>query len=911
MYLWPTYEHDAQRTGDSLNESTLARSNGSGLRALWAARVGGPISASPAVVNGTAYVGSWNGIFYAFWISNGTLRWSDRLGTGWGTSNYRNGGIAASATVWNGTVFIDAGTSYLYALDAANGSVRWKVDTANESGGGWGYHFEWGSPLLSRGYLYLGTAAAGDRRFIRGQVLQINLLGSTHHIVHSFNVTGLTTSSDVGGSVWSTPAIDPSGAILWVTTGNENLSSQIYPRSLLALNASNISRIVNHWQAGSVGSDDDFGAGPTLFNDSSGHPFVVVTNKDGVSSALSRSNVSSSNWGPVWQDQLASPGGWSIAPATFDGTTLYLPAGVGSANGSVNAVDPGNGTVRWTHNTPGTPLAGLTTVNGLLVDASNFVGLKGGVYYNSNGTGTLEVLNATNGRLLYRYDANESINDEPVVAQGRIIVGTGNQSPSTPGYLMAFGVPLSGALEATRVNSSFAAYAFSANASGGMYPYRYRWQFGDGSGASPLAHPVHNYSFSGNFTVNATVSDYANDTWSGSLTLHVTVPLVATPSVSKNPVDVGRPLWVNLTVHGAPAGLTFVWSGLPPGCVGANVSILGCAPSAPGSFPVNCTLVAPSGQSLRVAFPAVVVNAAMRPVVAAFPLVGPAPLTSTFSSSVSEGTPPYLTQWTFGDGNSSAAASPTYTYRLAGVYSIHLRITDAGAGVFAWDASVRVVGPLTVSLSPSSAMSDAGEAIGWQATLAGGAAPYSFVWYGLPSSCVSANSSNITCRPQAAGSFSIAVGVTDAVGQSASAPSALVVNPPLSVVPRIVSETRPACRNTTASVALLAVTSGGAPPYVVRWLFPNGSLLGSSASVTAEVPSGSTTPLAVNVTDSLNQSVRAVLAIPPTSTSCTSGGPSILPWVVLGLSVAVVGALAARSLLRAKTRRGVDPPRPP
>jgi hypothetical protein len=62
---WPTLLHDGQRTGANPDERTLDPSNASHLQQLWMFNTTGAVTGSLAVVNGTAFFGSWNGYLYA------------------------------------------------------------------------------------------------------------------------------------------------------------------------------------------------------------------------------------------------------------------------------------------------------------------------------------------------------------------------------------------------------------------------------------------------------------------------------------------------------------------------------------------------------------------------------------------------------------------------------------------------------------------------------------------------------------------------------------------------------------------------------------------------------------------------------------------------------------------------------
>jgi PKD repeat protein len=75
----------------------------------------------------------------------------------------------------------------------------------------------------------------------------------------------------------------------------------------------------------------------------------------------------------------------------------------------------------------------------------------------------------------------------------------------------------------------------------------------------------------------------------------------------------------------------------------------------------------------------ITVTNTLAPPVAAFtanPVVGAAPLLVNFTDASTGTITNY--SWTFGDGNTSGAVSPTYTYSTAGVYSVTLAISGPG-----------------------------------------------------------------------------------------------------------------------------------------------------------------------------------------------------------------------------------------
>ena len=70
---WPTYGHDAQHTFHG--RTTLTEATVKTLRKAWFFPTGDAVTATPTVVDGTVYVGSWDDYFYALDLETGALRW--------------------------------------------------------------------------------------------------------------------------------------------------------------------------------------------------------------------------------------------------------------------------------------------------------------------------------------------------------------------------------------------------------------------------------------------------------------------------------------------------------------------------------------------------------------------------------------------------------------------------------------------------------------------------------------------------------------------------------------------------------------------------------------------------------------------------------------------------------------------
>src|SRR5216684_4555983 len=292
---WPTYLHDPQRTAAG-GDTILSTSNAGQLGLKWAFKTGGPVAASPTVVGGTAYVGSWDGYEYALDAVTGTMKWKTFLGQTTAPCYPQLAGVSSAADVENGVVYVGGGDSYWYALDATTGNVLWKFFVGDNTRG-W---YNWASPLIYNGYAYIGISSVGDCPLIPGQLLQVSL--STHLVVNTFNAV---PAGQVGGGIWTSPSLDTSTNTVFVTTGTRNQDTQTLSEAIIALDASTLA-VKSSWAVPNSQQtvDSDFGNTPLLFNDSHGNPLVTAVNKNGFDYAWNRNNLAA---GPVWSQTVTLP----------------------------------------------------------------------------------------------------------------------------------------------------------------------------------------------------------------------------------------------------------------------------------------------------------------------------------------------------------------------------------------------------------------------------------------------------------------------------------------------------------------------------------------------------------------------------------------------------------------------------
>ncbi len=91
-------------------------------RIRWKFQTGGQVIASPAVVDGTAYVASTDGNLYAVGLESGALKWKLELGVR----------ATASPAVDHGIIYLGTYSGRFYAVDALSGKLKWKFQTLGE-----------------------------------------------------------------------------------------------------------------------------------------------------------------------------------------------------------------------------------------------------------------------------------------------------------------------------------------------------------------------------------------------------------------------------------------------------------------------------------------------------------------------------------------------------------------------------------------------------------------------------------------------------------------------------------------------------------------------------------------------------------------------------------------------------------
>jgi polyvinyl alcohol dehydrogenase (cytochrome) len=371
---------------------------------------------SPTVAEGAIFIGSNNGYFYKLDEKTGTVLAKRFIGYE-PQLTCEAGGFADTATTARDPVsgklmvYVGGPDGYLYAMYASNLVVKWRSVIGRPSKKVNDY-YQWSSPTVANGRIYIGRSSSCDKPQIRGGVY--GYLQTTGQIFARFYSV---PKGVVGGSVWSSVAAGTK--YVYVGTGNyaPGVKRTYYMSSVVALDALTL-RVVATFGVPKAQRvvDDDFGASPTLFGQ-----LVGACNKNGIFYALKRPSLRIA-W-HVRVANLAGPGDpQCVASAAYDGTSLYIAARNTSINGtlypgSIRRLDARTGKIIWQTPLPNGAF-GSPTLDGagvLAVGTYDFVNTADAVY----------LLNAATGAILTSIPANPTF-AQSVFANGMLFTASGS-----------------------------------------------------------------------------------------------------------------------------------------------------------------------------------------------------------------------------------------------------------------------------------------------------------------------------------------------------------------------------------------------------------------------------------------------------------------------------------------------------
>ncbi|HEY6237803.1 MAG TPA: PKD domain-containing protein, partial [Thermoplasmata archaeon] len=450
---------------------------------------------------------------------------------------------------------------------------------------------------------------------------------------------------------------------------------------------------------------------------------------------------------------------------------------------------------------------------------------------------------------------------------------------------------------------------FTAPVTGGLAPFTYHWDFGDG-GSSTAANPTHSFG-TGVYLATVTVRDSLGETAGAQANLSVHLPMTVdvTPSGALGIAPFALGLTASVVGGVGPYNLSWQFGDGSPS--GGNFTALNHTYNQPGAFTTSVTSLDSLGYS-KVGSIIVDVAARLTAVPSVVPDHGAAPLIVQYDTTISGGFPGYSERWTFGDGTTGTAGG-FHTYLSVGHYLLTVNVTDSASFTTTASAGVDVSAPFTATVAASSVEGDAPFNVSFAAQPIGGTAPFTDAWdFNDGGQGTGPAPSH---RYLSAGHFHVVLTSTDALGATAFGSITVLVHPGISVSTLSVSTGTVTAGQT--NITFNAAASGGSGVYVFAWTgLPGGCTAGDVSRFSCLPTAVGVFTVGLSVDDSVgghaNRSIGLTVVAAGASgcldPSCPSPGPSSpaipLGWIVVGVVAAVVVVAAIVLLLR---RRRVPP----
>ena len=421
---WPMWGHGPDRTFSYPCKTDLAPDTVGDLEKIWFFRARDTVTATPAVVGRTVFVGDWSGNFYALRAKNGRVKWRFRAET---HALVYAGQIVSSAAVARvggvRTVFFGAG-KHLYALRARDGKLLWRYNAglrgdANNDDDPTEIET---SPVVVDGMVIFGTDVHNSDGDARARVIALD--ARTGKRIWS-RTTAPTTGADATGpgcgDVWGSVAVDVSGRGVFFGTGNCVSAPEgwgQFSEAIVALDLDTGARRWTYQPHEPNRNDFDFAGAPNLFSIGD-RPVVGLGNKDAAYYVVDRESGEL-----VWATQTTEPGlqrpGENFSTGGFIGPAAYADGRIigGTAVGgspALHAMDADTGAIAWQQPAAGPTYAAAAEVNGVV--------FLGGTDF------TLRALDAETGEVLWQESMTGAVSGGAVIVGDNVYAVAGIREP--------------------------------------------------------------------------------------------------------------------------------------------------------------------------------------------------------------------------------------------------------------------------------------------------------------------------------------------------------------------------------------------------------------------------------------------------------------------------------------------------
>jgi outer membrane protein assembly factor BamB len=401
------------------------------------------------------------------------------------TESWNRGGVIIGD---DDTIYLGNLRRYLYAINP-NGTMKWKYVT-----GMW----IWSSPAIGEdGTVYVGSYDAWLHAVNPDGTLKWKFsAGASISSSPAIGVDGTIYFGNMqGGSGYRIYAVNPDGTEKWHYQTGDAITSDpaigddgtIYISSMdkyiYAMNPNGTLRWrfkTGHYVKGPASIADD---GTIYFGSCDGYLYALYPNGT-----------------MKWQSSVGS--GTETNPSIANDGTIYV------GGDALYAVYPNNGTRKWTFNLGS---------NRHIHQSSPAISADGTIYIGVNvGDRGAEILSVNpDGTEKWRkWVGDLEAQSSPCIgSDGTVYVGSSSmtQTGASYGYLHAFGrgelIADAGGPYNALINEDI---QFSSTIWGGIPPYEYLWDFGDGD-TSVDDNPVHSYPVQGNYSITLTVTDAENN----------------------------------------------------------------------------------------------------------------------------------------------------------------------------------------------------------------------------------------------------------------------------------------------------------------------------------------------------------------------------------------------------------------
>jgi PKD repeat protein len=305
---------------------------------------------------------------------------------------------------------------------------------------------------------------------------------------------------------------------------------------------------------------------------------------------------------------------------------------------------------------------------------------------------------------------------------------------------------------------------FSGSASGGIPPYSYSWNFGDGAIAA-TAVAYHMFSLAGTYNALLTATDLSGKTAQSSVTATIILPSPLTANAGASVSGyVGQTLTFKGSASGGVQPYAYAWSfGDGDSAIGATATNVY---ANSGTYIVKLTVTDYLGVSIQSSTNATILPTPLAANAGA-PVSGYTGKSLNFAASVSGGTTPYKYSWDFGDGGTASTAIASHVYAGAGTYQVTLTITDASGSVAKANTTATITAVLPLTANAGTAVSAlVGQSVTFAGSAAGGISPYSYSWnFGDGGVSPTATASHAYLS---AGTYTVTLTITDSLKSAAN-----------------------------------------------------------------------------------------------------------------------------------------------